>query len=345
VKTFLHQLKEWIKAFAMAFITLIAFKGCVGDVYQIPTPSMERTLWAGDYVYVNKLSYSPRLIRTPLALPFVNAKYFLDNVQFPYFRFFGEPSIEYGDILLFNFPLDTNLPVDHRTYFAKRCVGMPGQWLRIDSSFVYVDSKKEIEKTYYEFNYHIKSTKDEMDTAFIRQHNINEGGRIQGKGLFSYTMPAYLASELAKKKEIINVERTVEKKNDWNDFIFPHDSVMAWNIDHFGPIYIPKKGDSICLDMDALKFYKTLISAYENNQVEWDEKTGVIKLNGIIKKHYTFKMNYYFVMGDNRHNSQDSRYWGFLPEDHIVGKVTYIIASKNPFNKTWRSDRYFKGVE
>jgi signal peptidase I len=345
MKSILRQLKEWAKAFFYALLTIVAMKGCVGDVYQIPTPSMERTLWAGDYVYVNKLSYSPRLIRTPITLPFINGKYFSDAIQFPYFRFFGEPSIEYGDIILFNYPPDTAFPVDHKTYFVKRCIGLPGETIHIDSSFVYLNNKKEIEKTYYEYNYHIKSEKDELDSAFLAQNNINEGGRIQGKGLFSYTMPAYLALTLSVQKDILNVERTLEKRNDWNDFIFPYDSILNWNVDFFGPLYIPKKGDSICLDMDALKFYHTIISVYEKNKLSIDSLNGKIMINDRIVKHYTFKMNYYFVMGDNRHNSQDSRYWGFVPEDHIAGKVTHVIASKNPFNNEWRSDRYFLGVQ
>ncbi len=345
MKAFYQQIKEWGKAFFYAFLTIVAMKGCVGDVYQIPTPSMERTLWAGDYVYVNKLSYSPRLIRTPLALPFLNGKYFIGKIQFPYFRFFGEPNVQYGDILLFNYPPDTAMPVDHKTYFVKRCIGLPGQSIYIDSSFTYLNNKKEIEKTYYEYNYHIKSNVDEIDTAFINKHNINEGGRIQGKGLFSYTMPLNLARELSQQKNIINVERTIEKKNEWNDFIFPQDSALAWNVDFFGPLYIPKKNDSICLDQDALRFYSNVITEYEKNELILDTATGAIKINGKLTTHYRFKMNYYFVMGDNRHNSQDSRYWGFLPEDHIVGKVTYVIASKNPYTNKWNENRYFLKVE
>jgi signal peptidase I len=345
LKTFYHQLKEWGKAFFYALLTIAALKGCVGDVYQIPTPSMERTLWAGDYVYVNKLSYSPRLIRTPLSIPFIHGKYFIDKIQFPYFRFLGEPNVKYGDILLFNYPPDTSLPIDHKIFFAKRCIGLPGQTLRIDSSFVYIDNKKEIEKTYYEYNYHIKSNVDGIDTTFINSNNINEGGRIQGKGLYSYTMPDYLAKQLSTKKDILNVERTIEKKSDWSDFIFPNDSSLQWNVDFFGPIYIPKKEDSICLDLDALKFYRTIIEVYEKNKLSVDTISGKIKINGTVAKHYKFKMNYYFMMGDNRHNSQDSRYWGFVPEDHIVGKVTYVIASKNPFTKQWNGDRYFMRVE
>jgi signal peptidase I len=333
---------DWIKAFSVAFVIVLFVRGLVLEPFTIPSPSMEKTLLTGDFVLVNKLSYGPRLIQTPLSMPFVDRKWYSEGVTFPYFRFFGTPDVAHNDVLVFNYPMEEEFPVDHRTHFIKRCVGLPGDSLGIIDSKVFVNGKALPEPENLQYNYTIQSDK-KLDSAFLAANDITEGGQISEKGDYSFSLTKAGADKLKAFDYIKGIKMNSEKNELWDETIFPYKSYYPWNADNFGAIYIPKSGDTLRLDTVSIHLYERLITVYEKNTLTVANNKFVI--NGDTTDKYVTKLNYYFVMGDNRHNSMDSRYWGFLPEDHIVGKVWCIFYSYDKTKEKVRWDRIFDGVD
>lgn len=304
---------------------------------------MEKSLLTGDYMLINKLSYGPRLLRTVLSVPFINQKYYSTLISLPYLRLFGSPDIERNDIVVFNYPREDEHPVDHRTYFVKRCVALPGDSFKIVDGMVYVNNELIDNGNNLQFNYHLKSEKI-LDSAFIAGHNLLEGGKISDNKDYSFTLTKDLADTLKSKTYITTIERNIEKKDMWDEFVFPFNVHYKWNVDNYGSLKIPAKGDTIQLDTLNLCLFEKIISSYECNTLEL--KNDSIFINGLYSTTYIFKQNYYFMMGDNRHNSQDSRHWGFVPEDHVIGKATRIVFSNDKLYHTGiRWDRIFQTIE
>ena len=313
---------EWVNAIIFATVVASLVHIFFFQMYVIPSSSMEKSLLVGDYLYVSKVAYGPQMPNTPVAFPFVHhtmpfsktKKSFSESVKWPYHRLKGLGRIERNDVVVFNFPAgDTVLlerqdvsyydvlrqyqqtfghqagrerlmqeytvitrPVDKRENYIKRCIGLPGDSIRIEETAVYVNGKPQ---------------------------------------------------------EPVAV--------------FPQDRRYAWNQDNYGPIWIPQAGTAVALTADNLPLYRRIIETYEGNDLRVDEE-GKIFINGEQTDTYTFRMNYYWMMGDNRHNSADSRFWGFVPEDHIVGKASFIWLSLDPeksFPANIRWNRMFTKVK
>jgi signal peptidase I len=333
---------DWSKALIMALLFVLFVRGFIMEIFTLPSPSMQGNLLQGDFIVVNKLSYGPRLIRTPLSLPFAEGKYFSTLIQFPYFRFFGTPDIERNDVLVFNFPLEDDYPVDQRQHFIKRCIGLPGDSIKVRDGIVYLNGVMHSEPDNIKHNYTVHTKETGLDSVFLIDHNIREGGLISDKGDYSFSLDLKTLQEVRKHPNVEDVEMNVEKEI-WDETIFPFDENYPWNADHFGALYIPKKGDTLQLDSISIVLYERLISVYENNKLEM--VNGKIVINGDTVSKYVTRMNYYFAMGDNRHNSLDSRYWGYLPEDHILGKASFILYSYDKMNRKVRWDRVIKKVK
>jgi len=333
---------DWLKAFGIAFFLVLIVRSCVIEPFTIPSPSMEKTLLTGDFILVNKLAYGPRITMTPLSTPFVEKKWYLDLWQFPYYRLFGKPDIKRNDVMVFNYPMEDEFPVDHRTYFIKRCVGLPGDSIKVKETKVYINTVLQNHSENTQHNYTIKTDGTKIDSLFLDKNNITEGGLISDKGDYSFSLTDINYSKIKGLKNVVSIKKNIEKNELWDETIFPYSTDYPWNIDNFGALYIPKKGDTLKLDTTTIVLYRRLISVYENNKLEY--KNNKIIINGKITNHYITKMNYYFVMGDNRHNSMDSRYWGFLPEDHIVGKAWIVFYSYNKTKQKSRWDRGFKKI-
>jgi signal peptidase I len=303
---------------------------------------MERTLLTGDFMIINKFSYGPRLPNTPLSFPFVSQKWYSTFIRIPYLRLFGSPNVERNDVIVFNYPQDTTHPVDHRIYFVKRCVAIAGDSLKIDSGRVYVNEELLKDAETVQYNYHLKSSSP-LDSSSIQLYQLHEGGKISGNNDYSFSLTNELVDTLKSKKHIVEIGRNTEKKDMWDEFVFPNYINYKWNVDFFGTIYIPKKGDTVKINLSNLCFYENIISLYERNHLE--VRNDSIYINQEYSSTYVFKQNYYFMMGDNRHNSQDSRHWGFVPEDHIVGKATRIIFSRDKFfGEGIRWSRFFISI-
>src|SRR3989338_4290481 len=264
-------LNRFTRIVFLSFLGWLIIRSCVVQIYKVPTGSMNNTFKEGDYIVVNKLVYGARIPMTPLSLPFGHT--YLDWITFSYHRLPGFSSIQREDILVFNYPVEKDLPVDHRKEYVKRCIGLAGDTISIRKGIVFVNGKK---------------------------HREAKAG-----------LPIY-----AK-----NYKRTATDSLFYSPAYFPHSGSVKWNSDRFGPLFVPKKGAKIRLNHDQLLIYKEVIESCENKKVL--EQNDAVFINGKRQKFYTFEMDYYFVLGDNRANSLDSRFWGFVPEDHIIGKVVY----------------------
>jgi signal peptidase I len=346
-------IKDWIKAIVFAFITILLFRIFCFEAFTIPSSSMEKTLLTGDYILVSKLSYGPRIPNTPLAFPFAhqtlpfteNTNSYLDWIKIPYLRLFGSPDVERNDIVVFNWPMEDDRPVDQRTFYIKRCVAISGDTLDVRDGQVYVNGKYNDQPSKLQFNYKVMADVDSLNSDSVSALGITEGGKMLNKGEYWFTMNIEHMEKLKNFPHITDVKLLLEKKGSYNDYMFPDDEHFLWNVDFFGPIYVPKAGDSVVLSRDSLPLYERIIKVYEHNDLRVSNDS--IFINNVYTKKYIFKMNYFFMMGDNRHNSADSRFWGFVPEDHIVGKTVAVIMSidKRKDGNHIRGDRWFKSVD
>lgn len=334
---------EWFKAIGISFFCVLIIRTFFFEISLVSSPSMEKTLLTGDYMFINKLSYGPRLLKTVFSIPFINQKYYSNLVSLPYMRLFGSPDVGRNDVVVFNYPQEDEHPVDHRTYFVKRCVAIPGDSFKIVDGLVYVNNELIDNVDYLQFNYHLKSERF-LDSAFTAQYNLTEGGKISENNDYSFTLTKALADTLRSKTYISIIEKNNEKKEMWDEFVFPFNVHYKWNVDNYGALKIPSKGDTVQLDSTNLCLFERIISAYEGNKLEI--KSDSIFINEEFATNYVIKQNYYFMMGDNRHNSQDSRHWGFVPEDHIIGKATRIIFSNDKvYHKGIRWNRLFQCIK
>ncbi len=393
-------IREWADAIVFAVIAATIIRTFLIEAFTIPTSSMEKTLLSGDYLFVSKLSYGPRVPMTPLSIPFVHSSFFgkksyVESVQLPYYRLrwlaFGK--VQRNDIMVFNFPegdtvalINTNRsyygmcrevammnntdyaqgreevlrrseiayrPIDKEDNYIKRCVAIAGDTLQIVNRTLFINGDTAFFAPTNQYNYDLKVENISSPSTYdifskrLKELDINEtSGHISKEG---YQIASPLTKENIEKlktfsniKEISPQQLQAGEYDPRVDDVFPHSQKFKWNRDNYGPLVIPKKGMTVKLTIDSLPLYERTISLYEKNKLE--VKDGKIFINGKDTSSYTFKQDYYWTMGDNRHNSLDSRYWGFVPENHIVGKGVFIWMSLDPFVnklKKFRRDRAF----
>ena len=374
---------EWVSAIVFAVVAATLIHLFVFQLYVIPTSSMQRTLLIGDYLYVSKVAYGPQVPNTPLSFPFVHhtmplsrtKKSFSEYIKWPYHRLKGLGRVERNDAVVFNFPAgDTVLlenqavtyydvlrdyvgrygetegrkrlnsdytvaarPVDKRENYIKRCVGIPGDTITIIDTEVYVNGEKQVELPGKQYIYFVQASAPISKYA-IEKLDITEWS---GNGLHYYmTLTEEAAERLKAMSNVISVIKFNATTR--NPDVFPHDVRYAWSQDNFGPLWIPAKGATIVLNTGNLPLYVRIITAYEGHDLKVDGDT--IYIDGHEADTYTFAMDYYWMMGDNRHNSADSRFWGFVPEDHIVGKASFIWFSRDRENGGIRWNRIFRKV-
>ncbi len=339
--------KSWLKAFFISFILILIIKSFFLDFFSVFSGSMENTLVPGDLIVVSRCKYGIRTPQTPLTIPFIhqyipftNKKSYSNFIQWPITQFFGS-EIQRNDVIVFNYPLDQEHPIDHRMYFLKRCIAIPGDTLSIIKREVYINHiKTEYQNICtYEYKTEFKPGFD-PSWEYLNSIGIKEGSRLSAdKNDWVFTLSQELVDSLKKNPFVKSVEPLIRSYSK-EVSVYPHNKNMPWSEDFFGPIYVPKKGDEIMLDSNNLQLYMDVLINYEGNTPEYIRENA--------EKTYIFKQNYYFVMGDNRHNSSDSRFWGFVPHNHVIGKAQWILSSTDPeksFLSKFRWNRFFKIIQ
>ncbi len=380
---------EWVDDILFALIAVYLINLFVFQNYQIPSSSLEKSLLVGDYLFVSKLSYGPRVPNTPISFPLVqntfpilDCKSYLDWPEWGYKRVAGLGKVKRNDIVVFNFPAGDTValkvqnpdyyqlvqqygregirlnkatfgdviyrPVDKRENYVKRCIGMPGDMLEVRDNQVYLNGKAAENPENMQFGYLVEVSSPFSEEQF-RLLNVSKGedrmivssGGTDETGLSAflgfpadangnynmiYRLPlTQKALEVARK--LPNVRNVVIEPDKLygGGIFYPADYQTGWTRDNYGPIWIPNKGATIELTERNLGLYHRCIKNYENNTLE--VKDGTVFINGQPATSYTFQYDYYWMMGDNRHRSADSRSWGFVPEDHVVGKPILIWLS------------------
>ena len=425
---------SWVDAIVFALVAVYFINLFFFQNYVIPSSSLEKSLLTGDYLFVSKVSYGPRIPQTPLTmpltqhtLPMLECKSYIEWPQWEYRRAKGLGTVELNDIVVFNYPagdtiltnyetyyyqfcydLGTELylqqhpdavspdslskadqlslfneiyalgasfiknnpnyapgsgaltlgrvdtrPADRRENYVKRCVGLPGQKLQIKNRIVYLDGKENKQPENVQYTYFVKlNNLSVYDLASERMDDLRKELMITLEDVKSLAEYGYMpltahAAKVLKERGVAS-EVNIVTDNDYHPFndVYPRNGNTHWTRDNYGPVWIPKKGGSIDLTLDNIAVYERPIRVYEGNELE--VRDGKIFINGEQTSKYTFKMDYYWMMGDNRHNSADSRYWGFVPEDHIVGKPIFIWWSSDPDRRGFsgiRWSRLFRMVD
>lgn len=327
------KIREWTDAIVFAVIAATIIRWLIMEAFTIPTPSMEKSLLVGDFLFVSKLHYGARTPATPLQIPLTHQTIwgtkipsYLDWIQLPQFRLPGFSHVKRGDVVVFNHPTELKYPVDLKTNYIKRCTGVAGDTLQVKDMQVYINGKLEANPPKMQYKYFIK-TDENLNNRIFNKFNITEVYQMSG-GYLVFTMPE-VAKELEKLSFINSVQVIEETDGVGEARIYPDASKFPWNTDYWGPIVIPAEGMTIPINDETLTKYGYVIQFYEYND-DVNIANGTLEIDGQPVTSYTFKQNYYFMMGDNRHNSEDSRFWGFVPADHIVGKALFIWMSIDP---------------
>jgi signal peptidase I len=345
--------REWIDAIAFAVVAATLIRTFFIEAYTIPTSSMEKSLLVGDFLFVSKVNYGARAPITPVSFPFahntmplINTQSYLDWPQMPYYRLPGFQKIKNNDVVVFNYPAEDGRPLDKKENYIKRCLGIAGDTLSVVDQQVYINGVAAENPQKMQFKYYVK-TDGSFDERVLKRNDITEGQPLSQQGDFEMLLTQESKSNLLNQSWVKKIENTLQAKGAGASYIFPFRESLGWNVDNFGPVYIPKAGDNIKLDTVTYYIYERAIRVYEHNPT-LEMKDGKVYLEGKEITAYTFKQNYYFMMGDNRHNSADSRFWGFVPEDHIVGKAlfTWLSLDANETNifKKIRWNRIFRGI-
>jgi signal peptidase I len=351
------EVRSWIDAIGFAVIAATILRTFLIEAYTIPTSSMEKSMLIGDFLFVSKVAYGPRVPMTPIAFPLVhhtmpigNGKSYTEAVKLPYHRMKGLGEIERNDCVVFNWPAETlGRPVDKKENYVKRCVGVPGDKIElIDAQLMVNDApQEEPEGMKKQWHYNVSTKGTGLNPNILyEKYDITEGGYGRNKNEYNLTLTNESRDAIQNFTNVTSVKRQYEKGGIYADYIFPHDKNFKWNVDNFGPITVPAAGETVSITTENLSIYKDIIERYENNKLE--VVAGEIYINDKVATTYTFAMDYFWMMGDNRHNSADSRFWGFVPENHIVGKALFVWMSwdKNAkgLNKI-RWNRLFSSVK
>jgi signal peptidase I len=323
---------EWIDAAMFAIIAATLIRTFFIEAYQIPTSSMEKSLLRGDFLFVSKMNYGARVPMTPISFPFVHqelpivgGKAYSEALKLPYYRLPGFQKIKNYDIVVFNYPGEDDFPVDKKTNYIKRCIGIAGDSLKIVNGQVFINGKRAKVGVNGQTSYQVTTT-TVLDRKSLEKIDISEYNYNEYSAGYEMWISKENKEELAKLPGIVGITANIDKPGKYPE-IYPHlPDALPWSRDNYGTIYIPKKGDILKLDSVSALLYRELIQKYEGNQ-GYIVLDGKAFIDGKQISEYKVQMNYYFMMGDNRHRSADSRYWGFVPEDHVVGKALFIWMS------------------
>ncbi len=391
----LYTICSWVDAIVFALVAVYFINLYFFQNYQIPSSSLEKTLLVGDYLYVSKAAYGPRVPNTPLSFPLMQHtapawlggwQSYLEKPQWEYKRLAGRDEIEREDIVVFNFPagdtvctkvpnpdyytlcyyygreaVHTNKelgeivwrPVDRRENYVKRCVALPGDTFQIINNQIYVNGEILPDHEGVQYNYYVQTTGGRLSEKYMEKLGISKDDRLYvspttlaGRqqldalgldiNLPTYHFPLTKAMKAQLEKNA-NIARVMIEPDFMGGVVYPlgHND---WTRDNYGPVYMPRRGEVVPINTDNYWVYERVIRAYEGQEIAM--RDSVVYINGEATDSYTFQMDYYWMMGDNRHKSADSRYWGFVPEDHIVGRPVFIWMSIDKDKKGFSKIRW-----
>lgn len=377
--------REWADAIIFAVIAATIIRVFFIEAYTIPTGSMERSLMIGDFLFVSKVNYGARIPMTPVAFPFAHhtmpvtgGKAYWEGVQWKYRRLPGLQDIKRNDVVVFNFPEGdtvaleaqdqnyynlvrsmghaavnsqftvTSRPVDKRENYIKRCIGIGGDVITMRNGIVSVNGKPEKLVPTGQITYAVKMKSSDVNFAVFTDLGFDINSDISSLGqenTYQFVGTEEMMAEVKKLDFVLSVQEDTAPPEYADISVFPQDKNRNWNVDNLGPITVPKKGWTVKLDSVTMPMYERAIRIYEGNKLE--KSAGGWLINGQKADTYTFKMDYYWMMGDNRHNSLDSRFFGFVPEDHVVGKALFIwmsVRDQGSFFSKIRWSRIFQGI-
>ena len=370
---------EWVNSILFAIVAATLVHTYFIQPYTIPSSSLEKSLLVGDFLFVSKVNYGARIPMTTVAAPMVHDTIpvlkkksylfndditkkeasWLNKLQLPYLRIPGFEKIDRNEIVVFNSPADStdninvfssdrnyNKPIDKKINLVKRCVGVPGDSLEVRDGFIYINGvKNELpDRAQLQFSYYVQPKTNQFNPQLLKErYDITDRFTIinnQNTYYFSAISDEAL-SRFKNHPNVLSITPNKQEKGVRDPNIFPHHPDYNWNNDFFGPLYIPEEGKTIDINLEVLPLYKRVIEEYEGNSLRVEGNQ--IFINNQLATNYTFKQDYYWMMGDNRHNSLDARAWGFVPFNHVVGKPVFIWMSwdglKNP-----RWERFFTTV-
>ena len=353
-----HKFGEWVDAIGFAVIAATVIRSMFIELYQIPTSSMEKSLLVGDFLFVNKMSYGTRITMTPLSfpfahhtMPFVNAKAYSEAIKFPYYRLPGFGKIKNGDVVVFNWP-DERLgrPVDKKENYIKRCVAIPGDTLTVVRGVVHINGVPEEAPPMRQFSYFVRKTSAAgFGKKFHKENDITDYEMTHDSSGYTIQLNDINRKAVQNNPYVISMDTLIHERGMNDGSMFPISKQHAWSRDYYGPLVIPKKGLTVKLDSSNFETYLRVIKVYEHHD-DFMMRNGKFYLGSEEITEYTFEMDYYFMMGDNRHYSYDSRFWGFVPEDHVVGKAWFVLWSirsdveKKFVNGQYMEKKSFDGI-
>lgn len=347
--------REWVDALVFAVIAASLIRWLLLEPFTIPTGSMEKSLLVGDFLFVSKMHYGTRIPKTPLQVPLTHQKIwgtelksYSDAIELPYYRLPGFTSIKRNDVVVFNYPAEYEYPVDLKTNYIKRAVAVPGDVLEIKKGQVYINGELGDNPEKMQFTYDVLTDKN-LSIEFFEDYGIDRDSYYPFSNGVGYMVSATdeMVENLRKSPAIKDVTKRLERADMGDSKVFPDGAYFGWNRDYWGPLEIPGEGTTIEINDDTMAKYAFTIEKYEGLK-NMEVRDNRLFIDGQQVESYTFKQNYYFMMGDNRHDSLDSRYWGFVPEDHVVGKAWFLWLSldkhKSMFSKI-RWNRFFNGID
>lgn len=320
----------------------------------VPTSYMSGTILPGDYILVEKFSFGARIPLTPLSIPFTDRvipftdiKAYSELITLPYLRIPGFSKVSRGDVVVFNYPKENDNPIDRKQMLVKRCIGLPGDTVYLYNKNVFVNDELYDETAKIKYNYRIIALGHELSDSLLERYSLKEGVKISDVGVFDYTMTPETAQLLQQETDIDTVRMLKSFPGEFSPEVFPASDHIRWNLDYFGKVIVPAKGMVVHLNKWNFPLWERVIRDYEGNELELRGEETYI--NNIPANSYIISKNYYFVLDDNRDRSNDSRKWGFVPEDHLIGKARFVWFSieddKESGINSIRWDRTFKSIE
>lgn len=357
------KFQEWRDSIVFAVTVATLFRWSLVEAFVIPTPSMENSLLVGDFLVVSKFHYGSRTPRTPLQIPLTHQKIwgteipsYLDWIQLPSYRLPGLREVRRGEPVVFNVPKDlldpTERPLDLKTYLVKRCVAVHGDKIFFKGKRLFVNGEVTPTEPGVKYSYLVVS-KDEINKRHLDRLGLDSndvvylGRTIESKAAYDMVLTEKQVEEIKSEPFVESVTDNSSAHENSTFPIFPTMKDKEWNSDNYGPLTVPEKGMKMIVNDSTLNVYGEIIQLYEGHD-NVSIANGKLSIDGKEVSDYTFHQNYYFMMGDNRHQSLDSRYWGFVPEDHILGKPLFIwfsLADDGDLLHKIRWNRIFKTIK